>query len=292
MDSMKHAYCILAHTEPDLFCRLVSMLDDPRNDIFVHIDKRTDITPFLKAKCSKSRLIFTKKRINCYWGKVNQIQAELTVFSEAHNNGPYAYYHLLSGQDFPIKSQDYIHKYTEENPGVNYIGFANESSSKDLPYKTQFYHLFIHRPDKTLKGKIIRNTDKYLVHLQQYIHIRRRFPFPLHKGANWVSITDEFCSYLVQQASTLTRLFKYTLCADEVFLQSIFMSSPFTISLNRPMGSEYEQCMREIDWGRGNPYVWTEEDVPHLMNSDRWFARKISMSHPELIEQITAQLEQ
>lgn len=289
--SMKrHAYCILAHTEPDLFCRLVSVLDDPRNDIFVHVDKRTDITPFLKAKCSNSKLFFTSKRIKCCWGTVKQIQAELVVFGEARSHGPYEYYHLLSGQDLPIKSQDYIHQQTEDNPGINYIGFANELSSKDLPYKTQFYHLFISRRSKTLEDKVLQKTNKYLIQFQRFIYARRRYPFPLYKGANWVSITDEFCAYFIQHSKMLIHLFRYALCPDEIALQSLFMSSPFAHTLNMPMGTEYDQCQREIDWSRGSPYVWTEEDLPHLLNSNRWFARKISMKNPLLIATIIRQV--
>ena len=35
---MKHAFLILAHDEVDLLKLLVGSLDDPRNDIYVHMD--------------------------------------------------------------------------------------------------------------------------------------------------------------------------------------------------------------------------------------------------------------
>lgn len=34
-----HAYCILAHDDAHCLKTLVSLLDDMRNDIFIHIDK-------------------------------------------------------------------------------------------------------------------------------------------------------------------------------------------------------------------------------------------------------------
>lgn len=37
---MKHAYLIIAHTEFKLLENLISILDNPNNDIFVHIDKK------------------------------------------------------------------------------------------------------------------------------------------------------------------------------------------------------------------------------------------------------------
>ena len=36
----KHAYLIIAHNEPEVLRTLLAMLDDVRNDIFVHIDRR------------------------------------------------------------------------------------------------------------------------------------------------------------------------------------------------------------------------------------------------------------
>lgn len=39
----KHAYLIIAHNEPYLLETLVNLIDDERNDIFIAVDKRTDI---------------------------------------------------------------------------------------------------------------------------------------------------------------------------------------------------------------------------------------------------------
>ena len=37
---MKHAYLIIAHNEPDVLKTLLLMLDDERNDIYLHVDAR------------------------------------------------------------------------------------------------------------------------------------------------------------------------------------------------------------------------------------------------------------
>lgn len=37
---MKHAYLIIAHNEPDVLKTLLFMLDDERNDIYLHVDVR------------------------------------------------------------------------------------------------------------------------------------------------------------------------------------------------------------------------------------------------------------
>ena len=50
---MKHAYLILAHTEFKLLGFLVSRLDDPRNDIYIHFDKKLRVLPKLEVKQAK-----------------------------------------------------------------------------------------------------------------------------------------------------------------------------------------------------------------------------------------------
>lgn len=40
MSSNKHAFLIMAHGQQGILRKLLTMLDDERNDIFLHIDKK------------------------------------------------------------------------------------------------------------------------------------------------------------------------------------------------------------------------------------------------------------
>ena len=46
---MKHAYLIIAHHEFDILSKLVQAIDDERNDIFIHFDKKIKNCPSLIA---------------------------------------------------------------------------------------------------------------------------------------------------------------------------------------------------------------------------------------------------
>ena len=60
----KHAYLILAHTDMVQLQRLISCLDDRRNDIYVHIDKKAVFEdkafevfrPSIDARCERDYL--------------------------------------------------------------------------------------------------------------------------------------------------------------------------------------------------------------------------------------------
>ena len=49
---------------------------------------------------------------------------------------------------------------------------------------------------------------------------------------------------------------------------------------------EFKSCVRKIDWNRGNPYVWTNDDFDELMRSDAIFARKFDNSDMEIVKRI------
>lgn len=66
--SKKHAYLILAHSEPEILGVLVSLLDDERNDIFIHIDKKSNIIDFSGVKTARSNLFFLEERMDAKWG--------------------------------------------------------------------------------------------------------------------------------------------------------------------------------------------------------------------------------
>ena len=41
----KHAFLIMAHNEYDILNKLLLLLDDERNDLFIHYDKKSKLPP-------------------------------------------------------------------------------------------------------------------------------------------------------------------------------------------------------------------------------------------------------
>lgn len=272
----RHAYCIIAHDRPQALARLVDLIDDPRNDIFIMIDARTPITPFLRlVSAVSSRLEFLENRVGIRWGGFSQIEATLRLFERACK-GDYSRIHLLSGSDLPIKTQDYIHRYCDEEfPHSQFVGISPEAGeAADIEMKTRFYYLwprFARR--KTLCGPLAVAGHWLLratLRLQRLAGVRRTYPMHILKGDNWVSLTRDCCEYIISRRGLIKRMFRYVLCPDEMFIQTLVTESPFRDSLH-PAGS-----LREIDWERGEPYVWRMADVPQLEASECLFARKFS----------------
>ncbi len=287
---MKHAYLIIAHNEYPVLEALLSMLDDSRNDIYLHIDRRADEL-YNKANDIKMRhagYYLLEDRINVYWGDITQVEVEYKLFEAAHSNHRYTYYHLLSGVDLPLKSQDYIHLFFEQNTGKEFVGYWNDASHlRDLNRKVSRYYFFLrYFKDKKhpLHGltSLCRNTA---LALQKLLRFKRRNDYEFKKGFQWLSITDAFCSYLIQQKSAVMKRFRFTLCPDEIFLHTILWNSTFRNNIYN-MEDPQKGSMRFIDWQRGNPYVWQDIDLPELMSSPAIFARKFCSDNLSVINHI------
>ena len=98
----KHAYLIIAHNNWKILERLLILLDDNRNDIYLHIDRKSDLINFSNNVHNANLSVFHE--IDVRWGDVSQIQVELLLFNAAYCKGSYSYYHLISGSDLPINS--------------------------------------------------------------------------------------------------------------------------------------------------------------------------------------------
>lgn len=294
---MKHAYLIMAHGSWEILKTLVSMLDDERNDIFLHIDKKSSLlaadggeAPCCKEaanalEVTKAHLFVLEHRVDVRWGNLSQIKAEYALFEEALKHGPYAYYHLLSGQDLPIKTQDFIHHFFDEHQGTEFIGFTHgEEFEWDCRRKMMRYWLLTRftRTKWGVVNAVTKRLDKYLsLFLSLFLH-RSKIDFA--KGANWISITQKCMEYVVCQKTFVMKRFNHTFCPDEFFVQTLVWNNPGLRQALYSETDEYEGCMRLIDWNRGNPYVWTMADREELQASHRLFARKFDMAHWDVIE--------
>ena len=149
----RHAYLIICYNNFKILQMLLSVIDDDRNDIYVHVDKKTANVPFEKIKKSVclSNLTFID-RLSVSWGGYSQVSAELALLSEATKT-PHAYYHLISGVDFPLKSQADIHQFFDDNAGKEYISFDQcKERMEEFKDRIRYYHWF--------QDKIGRNSGK------------------------------------------------------------------------------------------------------------------------------------
>lgn len=265
---------IMAYNNFEMLKLLISTLDYRDNDIFVHIDKKCGEVDFLQfeniTKYSKVKCL--RDRINVNWGGYSQIETEMRLFDEAFNNREgckYDYFHLLSGVDFPLKSNEYISHFLERNRGKEFIGFA-KGCRDTFYFRLGVYHL--------LAGRKWRRLDKYVLFpIQRMLGINRHRDYSKFRyGANWVSITYDLVAALLKDKQRIRKMYQFTSCCDEVFIQTYVYNHENFLKNVYCLDNEFQSCMRFIDWNRGNPYTFQSADLEELLSSNALFARKFS----------------
>lgn len=270
----RHAYMIIAHTNFEQLGLLLQLLDRDSNDIYLLIDKKVKNPPreFLKKQVKKASLLFTKP-VKVSWGGDSVIKAEMQLLKIAIKE-EHKYYHLISGMDLPIKSQNYIYSFFDENDGKNFISLElnhehnqNGSTLHRLDYYYPFQNLIGRNEGRRIK--IYKKMQDFLIQLQKGLKYSRTKNNALTflKGCNWFSITHEAAQYVVNNYPRFKSIFRFTLIADEMFMQTILYNSPLSNTIA-------DKNLRLIDWNRGAPYTFVFEDFPEIINSDRLFARK------------------
>lgn len=267
----KHAYLVMAHNDWNCLSKLLQCLDDERNHIYIHIDKKvafneSDIFKPEKAICH----YITRRKVS--WGGYSQIAVELDLLSAAAKEG-FDYYHLLSGQDLPIKSQSFIHHFFDQQiEPKNYFYVYKESEGLAFDRLGQYHFLQDRIGHSTGKWTAaLELIEKKSLLLQRQLKINRitSMPFEIYKGGNWFSINDKMTQYILSRKQDIKKWFKKSFCADELFLQTIAMDSPSKEDI-------IPYNLREIDWKRGKPYTYRKEDFSFLMESKGLFARKFN----------------
>ena len=281
----KHAYLIMAHNNFSQLQTLISLLDDPRNDIYLHVDKRAKMFQPEAMQVHHSELVLID-RIRVNWGGHSQIKCEMHLLKAAAQK-EYAYYHLLSGLDLPLKTQEEIHSFFDSHFPENFMEFDVKAIQTGLfMHRIRTYHLFqdyFGRNTGSMMG-VLRRLEEHSLRFQKRIGLQRKQYIPAYKGANWFSITHKLVEYVLSQEGLIKKQFYHSVCADEVFLQSVIMASPYR-------KTAVNNSLRAIDWTRGEPYVYRAEDVEELLTSGNLFGRKFDENMDcTAIEKVVAHL--
>lgn len=220
----------------------------------------------------------------------------MILLESATSHGHYAYYHLITGVDFPLKRQSEILEYFDTCGDMNFISISGyKLMSPQRLNRVKHYHLLQDLPKGGIGRKVLK---KALDLIQCCVGVDRTRNYPEIKvwgiGSAYFDITDEVARYVVSNRSLIERIFMNTFCADEMFLQTIILNSDLydKVQINKSRMKNnlhiqdiYLDINRAIDWERGNPYVWKREDYEILMKSNCLFARKFDYNnYPEIVD--------
>ena len=273
---MRLAYLILVHNNPRQLNRLIGRLTYDGADFYVHVDEKTDIRPFLPIK-KWGNVHFITKRETIHWAGYSMVQATLNGLNEILATGnPYDNITLMSGQDYPIKSNAEIQEFFAANPGKIFMDTLSVENEwrEAIPRITQY-----HMPDLNFPGK---HTALRVVNT---LIPRRKMPMDLTPvgRSQWFSIPLAGAAYIteyMEQHHELARFFKKSWAPDEMIFQTILYGSHY----NKDM---VNNNLVYVDWtnGKASPKILTIADAEALGRSTKLFARKFNPEiDPEILD--------
>lgn len=258
----RHAYLIMVHDRPEQFRKLLHLLDDERNDIFVHIDGKAGFKPSaFEGACTKSGLTFIQSR-NIHWGGFSQMWTEVRLL-QASVPGRYSRYHLLSGRDLPLHSQDYIHDFMDRHPDSEFISIWPDTEESGIRF--HYYALFP-EGNRFFLTHFFNGLTKSIL---KALGIRMNRDITPKYGTNWFSITDECARLVAGRADWIRRIFAHVSNGDEMMLQTTVWNSGLKERIDG-------RDLRLVDWSAGgrHPHTFTIADWERLDNAEELFARK------------------
>lgn len=264
----KQAYLVMAHNNWGVLKKQIELLDDERNDFYIHIDKRaTDFDPAeVTDNVRYSKVHFIDRRC-VFWADYSQTQVELDLISAAVEGGEYSYLHLMSGSDLPIKSKDEIYSYFNATDKI-YLCLMTENGSYQNN-RTKYYFPLINTKWYR-KYKIVKAMSLLLGKMQFFLGINRHKKKENYEvcycGWNWFSIPIDFAKYVLDNQERVYSTFHHTLASDEAFLQTIAMNSDYIKRV-------YKTDCHEESVMRFNTYKL--KDFDEIMGTPYFFVRKV-----------------
>lgn len=291
----KHAYLIMADYGLEQLCRLLKSLDHPQNDFYVHIDAKVEISSdqiqALERSVQVGQLYFLERH-SLSWGGTSIMMCEFQLFAAARMHGAYHYYHLLSGRDFPLQSQDFLHQYLADKQ-VQYVQYL--PINEEVLNRARLWHfnpnLVAYRSQSKFRSVVLRTYRKLEREIQKYLGVNRldKLGIQLGFGSQWVSVTDELVGRLLVKQKELEKKFQNVLICDELFLQSFLNEES---DLRKQVAPEGNRRFLEIPIGQSSPKVLGMTDKELLFEQAQagiFFARKFDQ---DIDGQIITQLEE
>jgi hypothetical protein len=305
---MRIAYLILAHKNPSQLAELVTALDSPgKTRFYIHVDQRSaDFldSPSLKPIMDRENVFFLRDRVRVYWGGFSIVEATLRLLRKAVDEGGFEYAVLLSGQDFPIKSNRHIELFFQSHDGKEFISYTPLPSQErdwgpDIMERYEFYWrvdgvrcLLEATGSKRLQrwgwSAYSRLTTLVYRHAPG---LKKRFLSGIapYGGPGWFAISFRCATYslnYLQDHPEYSNYYAHTLIPDESFFQTLILNSPFRDFV-------VNDALRFIDWdpGASSPRILTGEDFDRIVLSDRLYARKFdSTQSPDIIPKIRSHI--
>lgn len=267
---MKQVILIHAHKDLEQLNGLIDQLCDDDFVIYVNLDRKSPIDP---ARVHPAAHL-VKRRIDVHWGDFSQVEATLHSLREITAAVPaFDKVVFLSAQDFPLLPNDRLKQ--------ELASLADRELLETMPigqggWPVASRYEYFHRHGGSALERLACALANRVLRL---FKSTRRLPVGLspYGGSSWWALSRPCLLELLgrlERDPAISRFFRTVLCPDEMFFQTLVMSSRFRDRVLR-------RNFRYIPWpehSSSHPKVLDESDFEHIRASQAHFCRKLDSS--------------
>jgi hypothetical protein len=295
---MKIVYLILAHRYPEQLVRLVQRLQAPDVRFFIHLDKKMEDRMGVTVKHGLKNFDVTYvKRHTCHWAGFGIMKATFQGLKEITESGiEYDYVALMSGQDYPIKSNAYIKRFFEHHKGTSFIEYIpfpkpdwiRQNGGWD---RVKYWHFrgknfnFVFPFHQRYKQT---GLLKKLLKLTSWMKLRRSFPEGMHPfgGAQFWALHKSHADLIVNfiaNNKSYFNFFRNVYVSDELLFQTIIGNLADTTKI-------HNDTLHFLEWRRKGAILYTS-DFENIRKTDYLYARKFDATvDPNILDLIDQEI--
>lgn len=286
------AILILAHKNVQQVVELSRKLNSNFN-VYIHFDKKMTLDDnFLKILENENIRYISQEDVK--WGSWSIVRATIALMNLALSDKDNRYFHLISGQDWPIINSQEIYDFFEDKNSIymeRYSADRVKKSHEEIINWQKYYYYYDVINRRKLYGKIFHRLT---IKLQGLLKINKfkklKINLDIYAGSQWGSLPRdavEFALDYLDSHENVYKMFETGFCSDEFWLPTILAnSSKFR---NRYENYNYH-FIKWTEQHGSYPAILDENNFIELRQSKAFFARKFDADiSRKLIEKLESE---
>ena len=281
MGRNEHAILISAYKNFQYLENLIEKISK-NFDVYVHVDKSS-------KEIKHEQIVYLENKYHCKcwakysccWGGYNVLLAYIDLLKESHKK-KYRYYHIISGEDIPVKSASEIYDFFKNNNQI-YMSI-HDASKRVLKERYKYWYFLKNRDLRIQPWKLLNHISIYI---QKSLKIERKrigSETHIYKGYVYCSLPEDAVKYVIdyiEKNSDFMKDISQCFIMEELFFQTILGNSPLK---DRISG----ECLRYSVWEYKHgsiPGYLDESDIHSIEIGNYIFARKVNYIYSEKLIQ-------
>lgn len=286
------AILILAHKNVQQVVELSRKLNSNFN-VYIHFDKKMTLDDNCLKILENENIRYISQE-DVKWGSWSIVRATIALMNLALSDKDNRYFHLISGQDWPIINSQEIYDFFEDKNSIymeRYSADRVRKSHEEIINWQKYYYYYDVINRRKLYGKIFHRLTMKLQGLLKINKFKKlKINLDIYAGSQWGSLPRdavEFALDYLDSHENVYKMFETGFCSDEFWLPTILMnSSKFK---NRYENYNYH-FIKWTEQHGSYPAILDENNFTELRQSKAFFARKFDADiSRKLIEKLESE---